>query len=140
MNKEIISKKILIVDDDQDLIRGLSIRLRANGYNVFTASDAISAVSTCGKTEPDLIILDIGLPGGDGFLVMDRLKNISSINFMPIIILSARDPLLNKQRALDAGAYTFFQKPADNDELLTAIQDALEGNRPAVVYEIPMED
>lgn len=117
--------KILIVDDDQDLRRGLNIRLRANGYETAFAQDAITAVSEARKENPDLIILDIGLPGGDGFVVMNRLQDIASLACTPIIVLSARDPMANEQRALDAGAAAFFQKPADNDGLLSAIRKAL---------------
>lgn len=66
--------KILIVDDDQDLLLGLSIRLKANGYQVVAATEGYAAVSTVRKEMPDLIILDLGLPAGDGFVVMQRLK------------------------------------------------------------------
>lgn len=117
--------KILIVEDDQDVRRGLNIRLRASGYDTAFAHDGISAISEARKHNPDLIILDIGLPGGDGFLVMERLQGIASLACVPIIVLSARDPVTNKQRALDAGASAFFQKPADNDVLLGAIVKAL---------------
>jgi DNA-binding response OmpR family regulator len=117
--------KILIVDDDQDMRRGLNIRLRANGYETAFAQDAITAVSEARKENPDLIILDIGLPGGDGFVVMNRLQDIASLACTPIVVLSARDPIANKQRALEAGAAAFFQKPADNEELLIAIRKAL---------------
>jgi len=117
--------RILIVDDDQDMRRGLNIRLRANGYETAFAQDAITAVSEARKGNPDLIILDIGLPGGDGFVVMKRLQDIASLACTPVIVLSARDPMANEQRALDAGAAAFFQKPADNEELLTAIRKAL---------------
>jgi two-component system KDP operon response regulator KdpE len=117
--------KILIVDDDQDLRRGLNIRLRANGYDTAFAQDAITAISEARKNSPDLIILDIGLPGGDGFVVMDRLKDIAALACIPVIVLSARDPEGNKERALQAGANAYFQKPAENEELLTAIRNAL---------------
>ena len=117
--------KILIVDDDQDLRRGLNIRLRANGYDTAFAQDAITAVSEARKENPDLIILDIGLPGGDGYVVMERLQSIASLACIPVIVVSARDPEANKERALNAGARAYFQKPADNEELLTAIVRAL---------------
>ena len=71
------NKKILIVDDDQDLLRGLSIRLNASGYRVCLAVDAISAISTARKEEPDLIILDIMLPGCDGFEVLEQCSRVS---------------------------------------------------------------
>lgn len=117
-------KKILIVDDDKDLLRGLTFRLRANGYETVIATDGYSAISVAQKEKPDLIILDIGLPAGDGFIVMERLRNHPSLALIPIIILTARDSQINKERALKAGAVAFFQKPADNDKLLAAIKKA----------------
>jgi len=118
-------KKILIVDDDVDLLRGLTIRLKANNYEVVSATDAIFAVSVAMEEKPDLIILDLGLPGGDGYVIMDRLGKVAGTVGIPIIVLSAKDASLNKERALDCGAEAFFQKPADNDELLAAIRKAL---------------
>lgn len=117
-------KKILVVDDDEDMRRGLGIRLKASGYNVVFAYDAISATGMVRKEKPDLIILDIGLPGGDGFIVMERLVSISETS-IPVIVLTGRDPSTNRKRALEAGAKAFFLKPADNDELLAAVGKAL---------------
>ena len=117
--------KILIIEDDQDLQRGLNIRLRASEYDTAFASDAVMALSIAKKEAPDLILLDLGLPGGDGFLVLERMKNIASLACTPVIVVSARDPKANEKRALDAGAEAFFQKPVDNDLLLQAIQNAL---------------
>lgn len=115
-------KKLLIVDDDEDLLRGLSIRLRANGYEIVRAADGIQAVSVAKKETPDLILLDIGLPGGDGYVVMERLKAMNATSQVPIIVVSARDPATDRQKALDAGAVAYFQKPVDNSLLLWAIQ------------------
>jgi two-component system OmpR family response regulator len=120
-------QKVLIVDDDKDMLRGMNIRLKANGYNVVFAADAISAISVARKEEPDTIILDIGLPGGDGFTVMERLKSLLPVAYIPIIILTARDVSGNQERAINAGAYAFLQKPVDNDVLLETIQNALGG-------------
>jgi DNA-binding response OmpR family regulator len=117
-------EKILIVDDDKDLLRGLNFQLRAHGYETVIATDGYSAISVAQKEKPDLIILDIGLPAGDGFIVMERLRNHPSLALIPIIILTARDLKINKERALKAGAVAFFQKPADNDKLLDVIQKA----------------
>jgi len=117
--------KILIVDDDLDLLLGLRIRLKANGYDVVAATDGYAAVSTTRNEMPDLIILDLGLPAGDGFEVIERLKALIPFAHVPIIVLSGRDPALNAERALRAGAQAFFQKPADNETLLAAIQRAL---------------
>ena len=117
--------KILIIEDDLDLRRGLNLRLRASNYDTAFAADAVMALSIAKKEAPDLILLDLGLPGGDGFLVLDRMKSIASLACTPVIVLSARDPKANEKRALDAGADAFFQKPVDNEVLMTAIQRAL---------------
>jgi len=118
-------KRILIVDDDQHLVLGLTARLKASGYKVIYAADAISAISVARNEAPDLVILDLGLPGGDGFLVLERMRDLPGLVATPVIVLSARDPTDNKKRALDAGALAFFQKPPDNHEFLTAIRQAL---------------
>jgi two-component system KDP operon response regulator KdpE len=69
-----MATKVLIVDDDADIRRGLNVRLRANGYEVLFAADAISALTVAVKERPDLVILDKGLPAGDGYVVMERLQ------------------------------------------------------------------
>jgi DNA-binding response OmpR family regulator len=114
--------KILVVDDDPDLLRALRLRLRANNYEVTTASDGYAAIASAQKERPSLIILDLGLPVGDGFVVLDRLQNSDVLSGVPVIVLSARDPQNNEEKALKAGAAAFFQKPADNDELLNVIR------------------
>jgi len=118
-------QKILIVDDDKDVLRGLNVRLRANGYSVVFATDGFSAISVARKEMPDVIILDIGLPAGDGFSVIERLGSLLPVAHIPIIILSARDISGNKERALNAGVEAFLQKPVDNDVLLETIRKAL---------------
>jgi len=123
-----ITKKILIVDDDQDLLRGLNIRLSTCGYRVSLATDAISAISVAREEEPDLVILDIGLPGGDGFMVMQRMSSLRRLATIPIVVLTGRDPLANQERALNAGAQAFLQKPVDNNVLLATISQALGQN------------
>jgi DNA-binding response OmpR family regulator len=119
------NKKILIVDDDPDVRQGMYVRLKANHYDTFFAGDALSSMTEARKHEPDLIILDLGLPAGDGFLVMERFKSIPALAVIPVIVVSARDVLANKERALKAGAKAFLQKPVDNAELLKVIRQAL---------------
>ena len=87
MEKQIAKKKILIVDDDADLRAALNIRLRANGYEVAFAADALSAVAQARKLTPDLILLDLGLPAGDGFSVLERLKANDSLSLIPVIVV-----------------------------------------------------
>jgi len=117
--------RILLVDDDPDLLRALRLRLRANNYEVTTASDGYAAIAAAQKERPALIILDLGLPVGDGFVVLNRLQNSDALSGVPVIVLSARDPQNNEEKALKAGAAAFFQKPADNDELLNVIRVSL---------------
>jgi DNA-binding response OmpR family regulator len=120
-------KKILVVEDDPDVREGMHVRLEANDYEVFFAADVISSVIAARKHEPDLIILDLGLPAGDGFLVMDRLKIVPALALIPVIVVSARAGLANQQRAFKAGAKAFLQKPVDNAELLAVIRQTLGG-------------
>jgi DNA-binding response OmpR family regulator len=119
------NKKILIVDDDPDVLQGMHVRLKANHYDTFFACDAVGSITEARKHEPDLIILDLGLPAGDGFVVMERLKDNPYLAVIPVIVVSARDVLANKERALKAGAKAFLQKPVDNAELLRVIRQAL---------------
>jgi len=123
------NQKILIVDDDPDLRQALRLRLRANRYDTVNAVDGYSAIALAYKEHPDLIILDLGLPAGDGFVVLDRLQRDDKLSTIPVIVLTARDPQSSEQRALEAGAAAFFQKPADNTELLDVIRATLpKGN------------
>jgi len=118
-----MNKKILLVDDDRDLLRGMGVSLRASGYDVVIAQDAVSAVMTARNARPDLIVLDIGLPGGDGFVVMERLQNLPT--FIPVIVVSARESEPNRARALEAGAQAFFRKPVDRQAFMASVQTAL---------------
>jgi DNA-binding response OmpR family regulator len=132
------NKKILIVDDDPDVRQGMHVRLKANHYDTFFAGDALSSMAEARKNEPDLIILDLGLPAGDGFVVMERLKSFPALAVIPVIVVSARDVLANKERALKAGAKAFLQKPVDNAELLKVIRQAL--GQPALVTKPVVHD
>ena len=117
---------ILIVDDDPDMRQALQIRLKANGYDVHCAEDGVGAISEARKHSPDLIILDLGLPAGDGFLVLDRLKTNLNLSPIPVIVLSGRDRRASQKRALDAGARAFLQKPFKNSEFLAVVRHTLD--------------
>jgi DNA-binding response OmpR family regulator len=122
--------KILIVDDDADLRRALKIRLQANHYETVHAGDGYSAISVAQKERPNLIILDLGLPAGDGFSVLERLQASDALSNIPVIVLTARDPQSNEQRTLQAGAAAFFQKPVDNSQLLDVIRATIPASWP----------
>jgi DNA-binding response OmpR family regulator len=119
------NKKILIIEDDPDVRLGMHVRLKANHYDTFFAGDALSGMAEARKHEPDLIILDLGLPAGGGFMVMERLKTNLSLALIPIIIVSARTGIANRDRADKAGVKAFLEKPVNNAELLAVIRNAL---------------
>ena len=120
-----MTKKIMIIDDDPDMRLGLHVRLKANNFQTVFAADALSAISEARRHQPDLIILDLGLPAGDGFVVMERFRANMHLSMTPVIVVSARDRLANEQRAIKAGAKAFMQKPVDNDQLLATINHLL---------------
>lgn len=119
-------KRILIIDDDPDLRLGLKIRLAANDYETYSAADGIGAVAEACKMNPDVVILDLGIPDGDGFCVMERFRTDPSLAKIPVIVLSARDGKGNKNRALEAGARAYLQKPASNEALLALVRELVE--------------
>ncbi len=122
------NNRILVIEDDPDVRLGYHVLLKAQGFQTFFAVDSISAVSEARKCKPDLIILDLGLPGGDGFIVLDRFRANTYLAVIPVIVVSARGVHAYKQRALDAGAIAYVQKPWDDDELLATIANSLSGN------------
>jgi DNA-binding response OmpR family regulator len=130
----VANSKILIVDDDPKLKLALKIRLQANHYDTVQASDGYSAIAVAQKEHPDLILLDLGLPAGDGFAVLKYLQDSDTLSTIPVIVLTARDPQSNEQRTLQAGAAAFLQKPPDNDELLDVIRANLPDTGPAVAF------
>src|SRR3984893_9160073 len=121
--------KILVVDDNPTIRKGLSVRLRANGYDFMLAEDSISATAALVTERPDLVILDLGLPCGDGFVVMERLQKNDRLANIPVIVLTGRELAGNRDRALQAGAAAFFQKPVEDGKRLFAIRKALDLSR-----------
>ena len=115
------NKKILIIEDDADVRLGYHVLLKAHHYDTCFAADAISAISEARKHQPDLIILDLGLPAGDGFLVLERFQENTYLAVIPVIVVSARDVHGNKERALKAGAKVYLQKPWNDSKLLSVI-------------------
>lgn len=119
------ARKILVIDDDQDLVRALGTRLRAEGYGFVAAGDGVMAIAAARREHPDLIILDLGLPGGDGYQVLGRLKTLMPTSSTPVIVLSAKDPKVHEERSRAAGADAFLQKPAENAALMAEIRRQL---------------
>jgi DNA-binding response OmpR family regulator len=119
----------MVVDDDPVIREALNIRLRAQGYEIVNAGDGYSALALAQKERPDLVLLDLGLPACDGMTVLKYLQQFRGLGSIPVIVLSAWDPQMNETRTLQAGAVAFFQKPADNAELLGVIRVCLEAGK-----------
>ena len=118
-------KTILIVDDNADTRLVLSARLNAHHYHTVFAADALQAMSVALKERPAAILLDLGLPGGNGLLVLQRFKANTSLGGIPVIIVTAEDPQVAEACTIEAGAVAFLQKPVDQDKLIAAVQQAV---------------
>ncbi len=118
-----MNKSILAIEDDNDLREFLKEILSDHGYLVQTASRGVEALTIIKKTEPDLIILDLGLPDIDGENVCSQIKK--DHHNIPIIILTAKDGVSNIVRGLEIGADDYMTKPFDGDELLARIKTRL---------------
>jgi two-component system KDP operon response regulator KdpE len=119
---------VLVVDDEPQIRRALSVNLGARGYDVDLARDGEHALDLAPRTHPDVVVLDLGLPGMDGVEVIQGLRGWSQV---PIIVLSVRDAEPDKVAALDAGADDYVTKPFGMDELLARLRAALRRTVPA---------
>lgn len=118
-------KKILIVDDEPDVIKMLSLRLKSSGYQVISAQDGIQAVAITHKEHPDLIILDVKMPAQDGYTVFENLKMSAKTNLIPIVFLTALPPEDVKKKVAELGADGYFSKPYDPEEMLDKVKKIL---------------
>ncbi|HEX4244105.1 MAG TPA: response regulator transcription factor, partial [Acidimicrobiales bacterium] len=119
--------RVLIIDDDVSLLRAVGISLKARGYEVIVARHGEEGLNLAAHKRPDVVLLDLGLPGIDGVEVVRGLRGWSTI---PIIVLSARHQSLSKVEALDAGADDYVTKPFGMDELLARLRAALRRGAP----------
>jgi two-component system KDP operon response regulator KdpE len=120
--------RVLVVDDEPQILRALGINLRARGYDVDLAPDGEHALTLAASHHPDVVVLDLGLPGIDGVEVIRGLRGWSTV---PIVVLSVRDAERDKVSALDAGADDYVTKPFGMDELLARLRAALRRATPA---------
>ena len=120
--------RILVVDDEPQILRALGTNLRARGYDVELAPTGEAALTVAARKHPDLVILDLGLPGIDGTEVIRGLRGWTAI---PIIVLTVRETEGDKVAALDAGADDYVTKPFGMDELLARLRAALRRAAPA---------
>ena len=124
-------KKILVVDDNEIIIKTIALKLQGAGYQVITAMDGSEAVSLARKEIPDLILLDLSFPpdvGGvpwDGFRIMEWFHRLDASKKIPIIVITGSERAETKERATAAGAVAFFQKPLEHDYLLKVVRATL---------------
>jgi len=121
-------KRILVVDDERDFVEMLKLRLEASGYEVIPAFDGIQGVSFASRKKPDLILLDVMMPAGSGYLVCERLKMSSSTRSIPIIFLTAKSQPEDEAKAYSVGAKYFLTKPYEPELLLETVEEALESS------------
>ncbi len=117
-------KKVLVVDDEEDFAKALKIRLKANGYDVILAHDSIQAIMAANQEKPDLIILDILIPGEDGFSISERLKQVKETRSIPILFLTGVPG--GQRRAYQSGASGYMMKPYEPEALLETVSKVLE--------------
>ena len=114
--------RVLVVDDEPQIRRALGINLRARGYDVDLAENGETALDLAARHHPDVVVLDLGLPGIDGIEVIHGLRGWSTV---PVVVLSVRDREADKVAALDAGADDYVTKPFGMDELLARLRASL---------------
>jgi len=119
------NKRIMIVDDERDLVETLTYRLEASGYTVLTAHDGEEGLEKAREEKPDLILLDVMMPKMDGYHVCRLLKFDEELKDIPIIMLTARGQEQDRKTGTDSGANDYVTKPFESSDLLKKIKEYL---------------
>jgi CheY-like chemotaxis protein len=128
-------KKVLVVDDNEVVLKTITLKLQGAGYTVITALDGSEAVAAARKETPDLILLDINFPPDvdgvpwDGFRIMDWFHRLDPSKKIPIIIITGLEDMKSKERATTSGAVAFFHKPINHDDLLKVVSATVGKNK-----------
>ena len=120
-----IIRKVLIVDDDPVVRHILHSALRAEGFVTIIAADAMGALSLARTQQPDLILLDLGLPAGGGLLFLQRLRQFPRLSLIPVIVISGLEQAVHQDRALLAGATAYLPKPVQHEEVMATVHRVL---------------
>jgi DNA-binding response OmpR family regulator len=126
-----MAHKVLIADDDKALLTSLSVRLKAEGYEVVSVQDSYQAVEQACKSWPDVLILDINMPAGDGFTVQERVDKMAHLHAIPVIYLTGERSVRVAEMAKAQHAFAVMFKPFDTKELLATIRAAVTSPRPS---------
>ena len=131
-------QKVLVVDDNEVVLKTISLKLQGAGFDVITALDGSEAVAAARKEMPDLILLDINFPPDvdgvpwDGFRIMNWFNRLDPSKKVPIIIITGLEDMKSKERATTSGAVAYFHKPINHDDLLKVVRATLSGkDKPA---------
>ena len=116
--------KVLVVEDDDDLRLGLTVCIRALGHDVVVARDGVGAISVAKQEQPDLVLLDIGLPAGNGIAVLECYSTLPALCAIPVVVLTGRDPRAVEPLLRKFHIAGFLRKPAESDVLAEMIARA----------------
>ncbi len=122
-----MGKKILAVDDEPNILLSLEYILEQEGYDVYTARDGEEALEVADSVRPDLVLLDIGMPGRDGYEVCRMLRQREEFRDTRVLMLTAKGQPLEKKKGLEVGADLYVTKPFSVEDLLDKIRAALQG-------------
>lgn len=133
-------EKILLVEDDPKVAKAMQLRLKHSGYTVVLACDVPQAMMMARKHEPDVAVLDISLPGGNGIQLAENLQGLFDSRVLPVIFVTASKEERLKEKAGQLQATAFLEKPFAANKLLEAIDKALLGDREEmrVAYAVPV--
>ncbi len=120
-----MAKKILIVDDEINIVRVLASRLKANNYDIVVANDAVQAIKKAKEEKPDLIILDFKMPAGSGLTIFENLQMMGELSIIPVIFITAFSDESVKNKVMKMGAIAYISKPFDPADLLDKVKKAL---------------
>ncbi len=119
--------RILVADDDPSILRLLQLNFELEGYEVATASDGEEALAQARASSPDVIVLDVMMPGLDGWEVCRRLKEDEALRDVPVVLLTALGQERERRHGLAMGASEYVQKPFDPDQLVNVVKGTLAG-------------
>lgn len=121
--------RVLIADDDRALVHMLGAQFRKRGWDVVQAFDGMQAIMySTGDPQPDVVVLDLGLPGGSGFNVLQRLSRSAKTSNIPVVVITGRQDDEGKERALGMGAVELLHKPVEPEAVIDKVEDLVGGS------------